>query len=135
MGTDWRLWQRMALNSQGAAELLWSAGHLRPCASRVYYAAYQAITAVLLYRGMIPPAGREAWSHEDTPRMIEEHWTPLISSLDRRRDLARRLADLYKLRVTADYVGNTPITLPAVQKAMRDGSFLVHVASDLLPRE
>ena len=63
----WQLWQDMARESEQAARLAEDGGCPRSAASRYYYAAYQAVTALLLYRGLTPPEGREAWSHEDTP--------------------------------------------------------------------
>lgn len=123
----------MALDSQQSALLLQTQGRSRSCASRIYYAAYQAVTAVLLYRGCVPPVGREAWSHEVTPQLIVEQWEPLIRSLDRRRELERSLRRLYDLRVSADYVGNDPIEPSAVVKGLRDGNYLIKIANELLP--
>lgn len=56
----WQLWQEMARVSKEAAQLAETGGCLRPAASRYYYAAYQAVTALLLYQGLKPPEGREA---------------------------------------------------------------------------
>jgi len=47
-----------ALDSRRAAQDL-KVRQRRSCASRIYYSAYQAVTAVLLYRGGIPPDERE----------------------------------------------------------------------------
>ena len=102
---DWRNWHQMAVDSQRAAEELETV-RPRSCVSRIYYSAYQAVTAVLLYRGCLPPADREAWTHEETPRLITEQ---------------------------ADYVSEEDVDGTSVNSAMRDGNFLLKVATDLLP--
>ncbi len=130
----WRLWYRMALDSQRAAHQL-EKENLRSCASRIYYAAYQAVTAVLLYRRLPTPPDREGWSHEATPDMIIEHWSPYISRKYERRDLARRLRRLYTLRLIADYTSTQIIDAPSVRSAMKDGDFLITVVRDILPGE
>jgi len=68
----WQLWQGMAREAVEAAWLAEAGGCLRSSASRYYYAAYQAVTALLVYRGLTPPADREAWSHEDTPDLLQD---------------------------------------------------------------
>ena len=131
---DWQNWYRMAIDSQQAAQELQSF-RLRSCASRIYYSAYQAVTSVLLYRGLAPPVGQEAWSHVTTPELIVEHWGPLMASIDKRKDLAKRLGGLYKLRISADYVGDDIVSAPIVARAMKDGNFLVRVVAGILPKE
>lgn len=74
--TPWQSWREMAQESEKAARLAEADGCLRSAASRYYYAAYQAATALLLYRGLTPPAEREAWSHENTPQLMWEQMEP-----------------------------------------------------------
>ncbi len=129
----WRLWQGMARESEEAARLAEAGGCLRPAASRYYYAAYQAVTALLLHRGLIPPAEREAWSHVDTPQLLQDQLRPLIRSRSRRDDLAQRLADLYRLRVAADYEGTEVIGASRVQGAGKDARYIVRLVGDIPP--
>jgi uncharacterized protein (UPF0332 family) len=132
----WKLWLEMALESEAAARACDEAGHLRPAISRYYYAAYQAVTAVLRYRKQIPPPKREAWSHEETPQMLREHLKPVVPSRDTRNDLAHRLAMLYKARVTADYVSQEPMTTLALNEARRDaGHIIKSMRYIILPKE
>ena len=52
---DWELWREMAQESEKGP---WAAEKevcLRTSASRYYYTAYQAVTALLLYRRVTPP--------------------------------------------------------------------------------
>lgn len=128
----WEAWHQMALASQKAAQTLETTDP-RSCVSRYYYAAYQAATAVLLYQEAIPPAGREAWSHDTTPGLLVEKWGTLLK-LNERQDLARRLKELYKLRISADYAGNVVVDREAVKDARRDCNFLIRTMSSILQR-
>lgn len=129
---DWQKWRKMAIGSQKAAQQLENEEY-RSCASRIYYSAYQAMTAILLYSGCIPPVDREGWNHEITPDLIVDQCMPMIKSRESRKDMASRLKTLYKMRIVADYIGNDTIDEVSVKKAMRDGNFLVKVAIDILP--
>jgi len=129
----WRLWQEMARESEEAARLAEAGGCLRPAASRYYYAAYQAATALLLYRGLTPPLGREAWNHEDTPALLQDQLRTLIRSRDKRNDLAARLVDLYRVRIIADYQGRRVVSLSRLAGAGRDARYILRVMEDVLP--
>lgn len=133
---DWELWFAMARDSLVAAKLLEIEGNLRSAASRFYYAAYQAVTATLLYRGLNPPVidgePREAWSHADTPDIFVDQLIPIVRNRDRRNDVARRLRDLYRLRVDADYSAHTAIEAQLVATARRNAGFIVKIVEEML---
>ncbi len=127
-------WERrwnMAQGSLAAAQLLAKEGEVRSSASRAYYAAFQAVTALLLYHGMTPPEDREAWSHEATPDLIRRLASTTIKQ-DVRRDIAQRLAACYELRVVADYVGIAEVTAFELKGALKDASFIARVAEGIL---
>lgn len=84
----------MATESQRAALCAESTKCYRSSVSRHYYAAYQAVTSVLLCAGNVPPAAREAWSHEATPTLLEQHFDKYISARDDRQKLSRQLNEL-----------------------------------------
>ena len=130
----WRLWQEMAREFEEAACLAENGGFLRSAASRHYYAAYQAATALLLYRGLTPPTEREAWNQVDTPQLLQDQLQTVIRSRSRRNDLAQRLADLYRLRVVADYEGSEFIGAGRVQSAGKDARYILQIVSDILPK-
>jgi uncharacterized protein (UPF0332 family) len=132
---SWRLWQKMAQESFDAGELAIGQRFLRSAASRLYYAAYQAITALLLYRNLTPPEEYEAWSHEDTPGLIEDHLTPIIRARDQRRNLSRRLRALYSLRLEADYRAQSSVETMDVDQARRDAGFILSNAKRILPKQ
>jgi len=129
----WRLWQEMARESEEAARLSEAGGCRRPAASRYYYAAYQAVTALLLYRELTPPTEREAWNHEDTPALLQDQLRTLIRSRDKRNDLAQRLVDLYRVRIIADYQGSRVVSPSRLAKAARDTRYILRVMEDILP--
>jgi len=129
----WRLWQEMARESEEAARLAEAGGCLRSAASRYYYTAYQAATALLLYRGLTPSLGREAWNHEDTPALPQDQLRTLIRSRDKRNDLAARLVDLYRVRIIADYQGRRVVSLSRLAGAGRDARYILRVTEDVLP--
>ncbi len=128
----WIRWLQMAQGSLAAAQALAVQGEARSAASRAYYAAYQAVTALLLYHGMTPPEDREAWSHEATPDLLW-HLAPTTLKQDRRKDMAHRLADLYDLRLIADYVSIAEVEMPSLKTALKDASFIVGIVGDNSP--
>ena len=128
---NWQKWIELAKDSQNAAQKLKDEHH-RSCVSRIYYSAYQAVTAVLLYSKCVPPATREAWNHAETPGMLAVHCKTVLKRRDQRQDLARRLGTLYKLRVIADYISAEDIDQTTVTNALKDGNFLIKVAQDIM---
>lgn len=124
----------MAKESQEAAWYL-EAGHLRSSASRYYYAAFQSVTAVLLYLGLTPPENEEGWSHAATPDMIRDHWETLVRSRDERTLIAFRLGELYKLRILADYVGGSRIERTKLREAAKNARYIVKLALSVMPEE
>lgn len=80
----------------------------------------------------MPPAGREAWSHDATPGLLVEKWETLLK-LNERQDLARRLRELYKLRISADYVGDVGVDAEAVKDAKKACNFLIKIIDRILP--
>jgi uncharacterized protein (UPF0332 family) len=126
----WERWWNMAQGSLAAAQLLAKEGEVRSSASCAYYAAYQAITAVLLYARQIPPAGREAWSHEATPDLIRRLSGTIISE-DARKDIQQRLEACYKLRIDADYISQVTVDEAKLKLSLKDAAFITKLANDV----
>ena len=99
----------------------------QPC----HYAAYQSVTAVLLYYGLTPPDGREAWSHEATPELI---WklAGTIMSQNARKDIAQRLEAAFRLRLVADYISVAEVGEAVLKTALKNASFIARLAEDVL---
>jgi len=129
----WQLWQEMAAESERAARNAAQDHCLRSSVSRYYYAAYQATTALLLYRKLTPPVNREAWSHDMTPIILREQLETLIASRDQRRNLASRLERLYKTRISADYMGSEMIDALKLNFARKDAGYILKTIFDILP--
>ncbi len=132
-----RLWFAMADESLQAATLLEAQEFTRSSVSRYYYAAYQAITAVLLYRGVTLPVVdgtlREAWSHDDTPGIFVNQIERFVKNREFRRDVERRLQNLYEKRVVADYITRRAITQSDLQQSRKDAKYVVRVVEGMLP--
>jgi len=123
----------MARGSLEAAEDHLVQSRLRDAASRFYYAAYQATTALLHYRGLMPPQGREAWSHDDTPDLVLDQLASFLASRDVRRRIARTLRELYEVRIQADYHASADINRDVVTRARRGTGYILSVAQAVLP--
>lgn len=130
----WQLWLEMALDSMQAAQNLADSNFWRSSASRCYYAAFQAATALLLYSRLTPPEEREAWSHEDTPDIFRDHLHPIVPSRDKRNDLSRRLRELYKVRVQADYISKASFDAEKVGAIRKDAGYIVKFIEHLLQK-
>ena len=129
----WKQWLLMARGSLIAAQSLAIQGEVRSSVSRAYYAAYQAATALLLYARQLPPEGREAWSHEVTPNLLESLPLKTLRS-QTQRDLTERLQALYELRLSADYRGDAQLS-GSVTAAVRSAAFALKIVNDILPGE
>ncbi len=129
----WKQWLGMARGSLIAAQSLAVQSEIRSSISRAYYAAYQAVTTLLLYARLPPPEGREGWSHEATPDLLKN--IPLkILNTQRQQSLIERLEILYDLRLSADYHGNAELDND-VTTAVRSATFIVRIVADILPGE
>lgn len=130
----WERWWNMAQGSLKAAQELEVFGEQRSSVSRAYYAAYQSATALLLYAKQVPPAGREAWSHEVTPEALN-NLPPKIVPLAIQEDLESRLSLLYEMRLVADYRSGEGITSLDLRTAVRSAAFFVKTVSTIVPGE
>lgn len=130
----WKKWWGMAQDSYASAQLLQQHGQLRASASRSYYAGYQSVTALLLYQGLIPPGGREAWNHDLTPDLLRELPSKLLKP-DVSKDIAIRLEESYKLRLVADYVSAAEVGDTNLKRSLKDIGFIYKVVREILPQE
>lgn len=131
----------MAYESQAAAFADETAGRLRSAASRFYYAAYQAVTALLHLVGRQPPLGdeegygREAWSHRTTPDMILTDLNRYIRKKAERENLFRILRFLYKVRVISDYIGSQSIDRKSFNRLAKESRYVVTVVKIIIEKE
>ena len=134
--TSWRLWVAMAQESARAGAAARDAGYFRSSVSRSYYAAYQAMSALLLYRKLRPPQRaaerRESWSHAAVPELIREHLAALVPGKAVRNDMAQRVAALYRMRISADYLSSHRVTEHHAAIAEKNCGWLLKVTQKLL---
>ena len=96
-------WEDVGVDSSRAGVELFDAGgsRYRSAVSRFYYAAFALLTHELSRRGAPFHAGRETPSHAELPRLVEAYLTQFGEQ--RRANIARTLATLYRDRLDADY--------------------------------
>jgi len=96
------LWKRTALVTLETAKSFRDHPDSRSCVSRIYYAAYQAATAVCLAHGDADrfPSGRNNPSHEQLPDLVRNNGDLPLSA---RQEVSRILRTLQRSRVDADY--------------------------------
>ena len=127
----WKRWLAMAQEALVSAQILEAQSKNRSSASRAYYAAYQAATALLLYAGQVVPPGREAWSHEATPDLLSNLPLRMLDSRSQ-RGMTERLKALYEMRISADYQGEAVINARVLRAAIRQAAFIVKIVNSIL---
>ena len=128
----WEKWWRMAQGSLAAAQALERQGEARSGASRAYYAAYQGATALSLHFRRVPPEGREAWSHEATPDLLNDISSTTLT-LTTRRGLVKRMEELYQVRLIADYRGEVDVTRAVLRDTVRSAAFIIKTIGTVFP--
>lgn len=131
----------MTLDSEQSAIDCQRLHHDRSAASRAYYAAYQAATAIIHYLGKsVPPTikgqKREAWQHERTPKILSTDLKGIIRRHAQRNRIETILSSLYKVRIQADYVSSSGSfdDEQRLQQAMSNMAFIIKTAKVLLPQ-
>lgn len=128
----WEKWWGMAQDSYASAQLLQQHGQFRASASHSYYAAYQSVTAILLYQKQIPPDGREAWSHDATPDLVRRMSGRLLSP-DACKNVALRLEASYEFRIVADYISAANVEEAKLKASLKDAGFIIKLTRSVLP--
>lgn len=96
-------WRDVGIENYKVAVELFERRRYRSAVSRFYYAAFSLITYELIQRSAAADftQGRDTPGHGQLPRLVET-WFVHFSE-ERRAHFARRVADLYRDRVAADY--------------------------------
>lgn len=116
-------WQNVGRDTFNDAVFLFDAKKYRSATSRFYYAAFAALTFELARRGAQEDFRdkRQTPSHSQIPDLIEKSFIHM--SEERRRNLARRVVALYRLRLTSDYAVGRVDKMYA-RKAFRDAEVI-----------
>ena len=119
-------WRDAAISNFRAAKMLCEAQECRPCISRAYYAAYQAVTAIAIEHGDEKdfPVGWNNPSHEQLPALVRNNGD--LPKAVRKR-ISKALRDLRYSREDADYRMGRTVNKEAAMKAL-------HQAFDIMER-
>lgn len=112
-------WRNQAAQSLQAAQLLFDEGRYRDCASRAYYAAYQAATSICVAHGDSTnfPTGWNNPSHEQLPELILNNGG---FTRQERRTVVRLLRSLRTAREDADYRPGRTVDKQTAFNSLRD---------------
>jgi uncharacterized protein (UPF0332 family) len=126
MNTLVEKWKNAGASNFRAAKMLYEAQEYRPCISRAYYAAYQAVTAIAIEHGDEKnfPADWNNPSHEQLPELVRNN-----GGLPKevRKRISNALRDLRYSREDADYRMGRTVNKEAAMKAL-------HQAFDIMER-
>ena len=117
------LWQR-ALDSLGASERLLADGYADFAASRAYYAAFYAASALLL------SAGKRFSRHSGVIAHIHRHY---VKAGRLPVEAGKTLDALSDLRHVGDYGGPVHVDAPTAERAIASARQFVEAVRPLLP--
>ncbi len=121
-------WQAISFNSRKAAQRLLESECYRSSISRSYYAAYSAITSVLIRQGITLGHGGNNPGHAGLPVLVVNNLTFLPLTV--RYDLNKALRRLYRARIDADYDPFVKVDEATALAMLRDLNF-VYVLLDV----
>lgn len=121
-------WKTLAHESLEAAKRLKDAGLLRSAASRAYYAGYSAATDGLVRSGALERNASGSVhnpKHSALPNLVRNNLDRRLYPDWQRKDLSRRLRDLQRVRVVADYDPTGVIPPTWVTDSVRNAATIV----------
>ena len=117
----------MSENNRKSAQQLLETEQIRSCISRSYYAAYCAVTDLLVSRNVQFPRGWNNPAHEQLPDLVLNN-----SGLPRatRFEVNKVLRRLSRQREDADYRPHAVLVLRDAVKAVRDAQFILRTLEE-----
>ena len=115
-------WEEMSGDCLSAARKLLDEGYLRSSVNRSYYAAYCAVTRVLVARNVSFPHGWNNPAHNQLPALILHH---TVLPFNRRYEVNKALRRLRKWREDADYRPGASLERGDAINSLRDAVFVV----------
>jgi uncharacterized protein (UPF0332 family) len=112
-------WIEIANANLKAAKILHRESEFRSSATRSYYAAYAAVTAKAIERGVQFPYGGNNPTHEQLPNIILNN---LNLSLRNKREAAAIIRRLRAARVSADYVPHESVDENTSRESLKDAA-------------
>lgn len=116
-------WREMSLDCLRSAKVLLDAGLPRRSVSSSYYAAYCAVTSVLVARGLSFPHGWNNPSHEQLPEFIANNMALPPAPRRQLRTVMRRLR---VSRESADYRPGATIDHTLALTCLRDANAVLY---------
>ena len=116
--------ERADTNLQVAKELLYK-GYYDVCASRAYYAAFYAASALLLNEGI------DTSKHSGVIALVHQHF---VKSGKLGRQQGKNLNWLFELRSVGDYGVSLHVVMDDAQKAVSTAQDFLEAVKTLLPR-
>ncbi len=128
----WQQWLNKSHASVTAAQNSLKARDLAATVSRAYFAAFQAVTGVLIKRGDRPNSATGNWGHKGTqnqfPTLVRQ-----VPSKQRRLQQARgNFTRLYFYRSRADYGDDSIFTTNSIQQLVREAGQVVSLMHKLI---
>ena len=131
-------WQEKSESSLEASRILLENNKPVEAVSRVYYAAYQMVTGVLIKLGLDPRTAYGNWSHHETIKMYRVHICQKAGLGPREKNalknLLPKLRHLLERRAEADYSVLSITDLSLVKSHLRDSKRLVDLLKSLILR-
>jgi uncharacterized protein (UPF0332 family) len=131
-------WQEKSESSLEAAQILME--HEKPieAVSRLYYAAYQMVTGVLIRLKLNPREEFGNWSHHETIQMYRVHICQNAKLGYKERQALRNLLPKYSVllekRYRADYGAPTAEDLSRVKSYWRNSNRLITLLKSIIGR-
>ena len=128
----WQGWLNKSQASIIAAQNSLKAGNLAAAVSRVYFAAFQAVTGALIKRGNQPNPATGNWGHSATQNQFPVLVRQVHSKQRRLRQARRYFKRLYFYRAFADYGDDSTFTKNLTQQLVREAGQAVSLIQKLI---
>jgi uncharacterized protein (UPF0332 family) len=128
----WEQWINKSQASIVAARNSLKAGDFAAAVSRAYFAAFQAVTGVLIKRGNQPNPATGNWGHSGTQKQFPVLIRQVRPKHRRLRQARHDFRDLYLGRSRADYGDDSIFTMNTTQQLVRKAGQIVSLTQKLI---
>ena len=128
----WQQWLNKSHASMIAAQNSLKARDLAAAVSRAYFAAFQAVTGVLIKRGDRPNSATGNWGHKGTHNQFPMLVRQIRSKRRRLRQARNNFRTLYIGRPRADYGDDSIFTIHTTQQLVREAGQVVALMQRLI---
>ncbi|HIE28794.1 TPA: HEPN domain-containing protein [Candidatus Poribacteria bacterium] len=132
MMLTWQQWMNKSQASMTAARNSLMAEDLAAAVSRAYFAAFQAVTGILIKRGDKPNPATGNWGHTGTQNQFTVLIRQIRSKQRRLRQARQHFRNLYLARPYADYGDDSIFTTNTVEQLVRQAGQVVSLMQRLI---